>query len=131
MQTHWPHFSELELACRCGRTTCPVHGMSPAFMSRLERLRTQLKIVLPISSGYRCPEHNQAVSNTGMHGPHTQGRAVDIHIFGSNVVRVISLAIAFGFSGFGLHQRGPLRMRFVHLDDLRLPNYPRPRFWTY
>lgn len=104
--------------------------MNQAFMVKLEAVREECGFPLPVTSGYRCPKHNQSVSTTGEGGPHTTGRAVDIAVSGEQAFRLIQVAILHGMTGFGLRQSGT--SRFVHLDDLTLDDgYPRPRFWTY
>lgn len=101
-------------------------------MTRLELLRAELGMPLVLNSAYRCPTHNAAVSTTGRNGPHTTGRAVDIAISGKPVVALLAAALSLGFTGIGLKQDGAaMAGRFVHLDDLTAPAYPRPRVWTY
>ena len=127
-----PHFSTYELVCRCGRPDCEQRGMHEDFMTRLELLRAELGMPLVLNSAYRCPTHNAAVSTTGRNGPHTTGRAVDIAISGKPVVALLAAALSLGFTGIGLKQDGAaMAGRFVHLDDLTAPAYPRPRVWTY
>lgn len=127
-----PHFSTHELACKCGRLECPQGGMHQDFMTRLELLRAELDMPLVLSSAFRCPAYNAAVSNSGRTGPHTTGRAVDIAISGKPVVALVAAALSLGFTGFGFKQDGAaMAGRFVHLDDLQAPAYPRPRIWTY
>jgi hypothetical protein len=123
----WPHFSPAEMACTSSGELC----VDAAFMDRLEALRAALGMPLPINSGYRTPAHNAAVSETGEHGPHTTGHAADIRINGAAAVRLIGLAPSLGFTGIGIAQKGALDARFVHLDDLSYPAFPRPTVWSY
>ncbi|HYE48578.1 MAG TPA: D-Ala-D-Ala carboxypeptidase family metallohydrolase [Azospirillaceae bacterium] len=124
----WPNFSRAELACR-GSGEC---RMDPGFMGRLQNLRVAFGKPLRVTSGYRSPAHNAAVSGTGEAGPHTTGRAVDIAIGGPDVWRLVQLAQDWGFTGIGLRQAGPMEGRYVHLDDLPPSGaHPRPRVWTY
>lgn len=127
----WRYFSAQELACRCGQPDCPQQPMHPDFMHRLDRLRLYLGRPLVVVSGYRCPAYNQRVATTGPQGPHTTGRAVDIAVNGMLTFQLLGQAIGLGFTGFGLKQSGDPAARFVHLDDLGGPDYPRPRVWTY
>ena len=122
--TPWPHFSSAELSCR----HCGLMLMQPDFMQRLERVRSRVGFVLPVSSGYRCPEHNARVSTTGRSGPHTTGRAVDIRISGERVVFLVHAALSLGMTGIGVMQRGAHERSFIHLDDL---TDGRPRIWSY
>lgn len=101
-------------------------------MRKVEALRTLCGFPFPITSAYRCPDHNAKVSSTGRTGPHTTGRAIDIGVRGEQAFKLVQLALQYGttFTGIGLQQKG--QGRFVHLDDL--PNaqgQPRPTVWTY
>ena len=58
--SRWDHFTQEELACQCG---CG-HGedrMDDTFMRTMVLLRGQAGFVFPVSSGYRCPDHNDAI----------------------------------------------------------------------
>ena len=118
-----PHFPDSELACKCG---C---GMLPqqAFMDKIESLRVSLGFPLPVTSAARCPKHNANVSGTGPTGPHTTGRAIDLQVQGQRAYLVLSAALAMGFTGIGIAQKGGTR--FIHLDDLAGPT--RPNVWSY
>jgi uncharacterized protein YcbK (DUF882 family) len=107
--------------------------MQPDFLAKLDELRAAFGGPLIVSSGYRCPDRNAAVSTTGRAGPHTTGRAVDFLISGELAAEFVSLAMArASFWGLGIMQHGPHAYRFVHLDDLpNSPNSPRPRIWSY
>lgn len=121
------HFSENELRCKCGR--CQRADMHPDFMKKLVALRVYLDFPFPLSSAFRCPEHNQRVSSTGAAGPHTTGRAVDITVRGEQAFQILAEAARFGFTGIGVAQKGSTR--FIHLDDLESPEHPRPWVWSY
>lgn len=118
-----PHFSDKELACKCG---C---GMLPAadFMEKVEALRVLAGFPMPVSSAARCAKHNTNVSTTGATGPHTTGRAIDIAVTGAQAYRLVQLALAIGFTGVGISQKG--QGRYVHIDDLTGPT--RPALWSY
>ncbi len=123
----WFNFTPQEMAC---------HGtgqvkVDPDFMGKLQALRERLGFALPITSGYRSPEHNAKVSQTGLTGPHTTGRAVDIAIYGERAYLLMAWAADFGFTGIGWKQRGSFSQRFIHLDDLTSPDWPRPGIWSY
>ena len=121
------NFSRAELACRhCGELHMPV-----ADIDRLQRLRDKVGHVLIVSSAYRCPQHNNAVSKTGRDGPHTKG-AVDIAIHGPEAFHLVVAALALGYTGIGVQQTGPLEKRFIHLDSLPdAEGSPRPFIWSY
>lgn len=122
------HFSHNELQCKCG---CGQAKMDEDFLARLEDLRVAFAKPLVVTSGYRCPDHNARVSGTGSKGPHTTGKAVDVLITGADAYNILLLALSLNFSGIGVSQRGEHGARFIHLDNLSFPEYPRPRVWSY
>lgn len=122
------HFTRAELACpHCGKLPWGF-----AELNALEDLRLQCGFPLPISSGYRCPTHNAAVSTTGEHGPHTVF-AVDVALSGTRALTLVQSALALGWTGVGVQQRGLHGNRFIHLDRLPAadPSHPRPWIWSY
>lgn len=114
-----------ELACPCGCNNMLMDGI---FMKRLVAMREALDFPFVVTSGYRCPEYNSSISSTGMGGPHTTGRAVDIAISGENADKLVGSSYEHGMTGRGINQKGD--KRFIHLDDLPSPR-PRPRIWSY
>ncbi len=125
----WKYFKESEFACRhCGR-----NEIDWVFVEKLDQLRAVYGAPLVVTSGYRCPDHNRAVSSTGATGPHTTGRAVDLNISRAPLMELLEIALTSGhFTGVGLNQKGPNPNRFLHLDDLPdSKGQPRPTIWTY
>ena len=119
-----PHFSDEELRCKCG-----VCGMLPKqdFMDKVEELRVKVGFSLPVSSAARSPKHHCKVSKTGLQGPHTTGRAIDLQVDRENAYKVLKMALEMGcFTGIGIQQKGT--GRFIHLDDLK---DGRPTIWSY
>lgn len=115
----WKHFSKEEMECsHCGKC-----HMDSGFMRSLDALREVFGGPLRVSSGYRCPEYNKEVSHTGLDGPHTTGKAVDILVAGKDARKLISLADEF--PGLGVSQKGDWGSRFIHLDQLEV------RTWSY
>lgn len=124
----YKYFSPNELKCKCAHCNSTGDEMDNNFMEMLETLREKVG-PLVLSSAYRCPVYNNKVSSTGMNGPHTTGRAVDIACIGGYALKVIKFALEIGFSGIGVNQKGT--GRFIHVDTLTLPEYPRPNIWSY
>ena len=119
------YFSHDELKCpHCGK-----NGMQQEFIDKLDELRERIGMPMVLSSAYRCPEYNAQISSTGMTGPHTTGRAVDVLIYGKNAHMLVKTAMGMGFTGIGISQKGPHESRFIHLDDLVLKT--RPWVWSY
>lgn len=101
--------------------------MHPEFMQRLYELREAYGKPMIITSGYRSPDYNKKVAETGSAGPHTTGRAADIAIRGTDAYMLLKLAMERGFTGIGVQQKG--ESRFMHLDDITSP--ARPNLWSY
>lgn len=121
------HFKPGEFACRCG---CGVLGIQPGLVYRMDELREAYGKPLVITSGYRCPVHNQNVSSTGPNGPHTTGLACDVGVSGREAVTVLRLALVAGFTGIGVQQKG--NGRFIHLDMIPDSHMAkRPWIWSY
>lgn len=117
-----PHFRKEELYCRCGCKLLPKQD----FMDKVEALRVKLGFPFQVTSAARCPEYNAKVSSTGLTGPHTTGRAIDIGIRGKDALRLVHAALEAGFTGIGVQQKG--LSRFIHIDDLQ---EGRPTIWSY
>jgi zinc D-Ala-D-Ala carboxypeptidase len=117
----FPNFAAHEFRCKhTGR-----HGMDEDFLTMLQALRTAFGKPLVINSGYRHRTHPIEAAKASP-GAHATGQAADIAIGpGSEVNRLVHLALDHGFSGIGISQRAG-RGRFVHLDTL-----PRVAMWSY
>ena len=122
-----PHFKTNELECHCG---CQQMGMTDDMLKVLEEIRKEMNRPLYLSSAFRCPTHNNSVSEV-KNGPHTLGKAVDILISGADCLRLLDTARKHGISGVGLQQKGDHGRRFCHIDILSPDEGPRPAVWTY
>ena len=100
-------------------------------MDLLQRIRNELERPMKISSGFRCPTHNVAVSKSGPQGPHTTGCAVDVSCSGPTAFHLERIAFAVGITGLGRKQKGAHEKRFIHLDRLEGVQRLRPRVWSY
>lgn len=74
-----PHFSEKELACPC----CGVNGMQQEAVDLAENVRSLAedhfgmgRVVMKVSSGYRCAGHNATIGGAPA-SQHVQGLALD------------------------------------------------------
>lgn len=126
MALGWPHFSAGELSCpHCGSLY-----MDPAFMEKIELVRSEFGYPMIVSSAYRCPQHDHDIGGVG---PHTTGAAMDILIYGEPAYHLLGLFFRRGFAGIGINQakRVPYSKRFVHVDDVHDLKFPRPRVWSY
>lgn len=129
MKSPWQYFSLDELKCKCAKCGSTGLEMDEEFMRQIIMLREELGFPFSVSSAYRCPAHNAKVSNTGENGPHTTGKAMDIITRGEQAYLLAKKAFIQGLSGIGFSQKGITR--FIHLDILEAPEYPRPTIWSY
>lgn len=102
--------------------------MDNGFMFKMVELRRACGFPLRVTSAYRCPERNKEVSSTGLTGPHTTGKAIDIAVDREQAYIVLYHAFKLGFTGIGVKQKGS--SRFIHLD-WNLEGKPRPTVWSY
>ena len=116
------YFTLSEFKCKC----CGQAQMDQEFLDKLDELRERCGFPLVITSGYRCPDYNDAVSSTGRTGPHTSGRATDIKVDRERAYILLDNAFDMGFKGIGVKQHDT--GRFIHLDML---DSPRPTIWSY
>lgn len=121
----WPSFQPNEFRCHgTGK-----YKIVPYFMDCLQALRGACDFPFVVNSGYRAPEYNAQVADTGFDGPHTTGQAVDLRTSGAAAFRILAMAPQYGFTGIGVSQRGPHEHRFIHLDTLVTGQ--RPWVWSY
>lgn len=122
----WKHFARSGFACK-GTNCCNGSNLiDDKLIDVLDTLRDRLGFPMPVSSGYRCPIHNQRVSTTGPNGPHTSGLAADISVDRDKAVALLGAALQMQFTGIGINQKGS--GRFVHLDIV--PRDTRT-IWSY
>ena len=118
----YPNFAESEF--RCSETgECK---MQADFMRRLQALREEYGKPMPVTSGYRSPQHSIEASKSAP-GVHTRGIACDVAVSGREAYELLSLAPKHGFTGIGVAQKGS--GRFLHLDTFK--GGPRPNVWSY
>jgi uncharacterized protein YcbK (DUF882 family) len=76
------NFSRYEFKCKCN--TCPCDTADAELVKVLEQLRIQFGgRKIKITSGHRCPDHNEAVGGSE-NSQHLLGRAADIIVEGVN-----------------------------------------------
>lgn len=118
-------FYSREFECKCG---CGLCHMDFEFVNRLDMARRECNVPFVVTSGYRCPSHNNTVSRSGFAGPHTTGKAADIQLYGTHLRESLSI-LSDLFERIGFAQKGSLETRFIHLDNLVGPEYGP--IWTY
>lgn len=113
------HFKLHEFACPCG---CGYNGPHPQLVVALDMAREKLGRPMSISSGCRCPAHNQEVGGVDS-SAHVGGYAVDIvcHTSGERF-ELFRVLLQF-FDRIGVADS------FVHVDCD--PDKPSRVLWTY
>ena len=118
----WVNFKPDEFRCsHCG--TLEIHE---DLLDLLQEAREALG-PLTINSCYRCPAHNSNVSKTGPSGPHTTGKAADIHVSNSQHRKQLIDYFADKVTGLGIAKT------FIHIDLLYDEDGfdMRPNCWIY
>ncbi len=69
-------FKPGEVACRCGCGRGP-DEMDVDFMAGMDRARMIARVPFIVTSGFRCPSHNEAVGGVP-DSAHTKGLALDV-----------------------------------------------------
>ena len=127
----WPleFFTPLEFACK---GTGVVRLYIP-FGFWLDGLRRRIGGPVYLSSAYRAPSHNAAVSDTGYNGPHTTGAAADILCHSRRAQIVLGYIHETGIRRYGINQKGEWKSRYIHVDiaDQIRAGDPAPAIWTY
>ena len=122
MERSLGYFTDEELSCSC----CGRNEFDPQFLILLNAIREACG-PLPVSSGYRCPNHPIEAKKTNGPGEHTTGLAVDIAVSGYRAHRLIEVAVQFGIPRIGVNQKGS--QRFIHLGINE--DFPNPTIWSY
>ena len=112
--THYTrNFSRREMACKCG---CSVPTGIDANLQRLanalQELRDLAGVPLVVTSGYRCPRHNEAIKGARA-SQHTLGLAADIwskYLTPQELYDLAEKIPAFANGGIGKYSR------WIHVD---------------
>ena len=100
-------------------------GMDETFMRRLQMLRNLYRKPLHVTSGFRTAAYNQQIGGAAS-SMHLAGKAADIAISGTAAFELVGLALAVGFKGGGVQQKGSHASRFIRLDLRDVP-----MIWSY
>jgi zinc D-Ala-D-Ala carboxypeptidase len=126
----WKYFSLDELKCKCGECGSTGLEMDNAFMQVIIMLRQKINSPFKVTSAYRCHKYNNQVSTTGLNGPHTTGKAIDIGCRNETALHILREALYIQMPGIGVNQKGD--GRFIHLDMCSsVDKLPRPNIWSY
>ena len=117
----WVNFSYDEFKCSC----CGLVDVSSDLLDLLQTARNELGPIT-ITSAYRCPEHNDKVSSTGLSGPHTTSKACDLHVSNSQHRKKLIDYFANKVTGLGIAKT------FIHIDIISSEELThRPNAWIY
>ena len=118
----WVNFKPDEFRC----SHCGILEIHEDIVDLLQEAREALGPI-QINSSYRCPVHNSAVSKTGPGGPHTTGKAVDIHVSNSQHRKELIDYFTDKVTGLGIAKT------FIHIDLLTSEDGfdMRPNCWIY
>jgi len=104
------NFSRHEFECRC----CGRAEINQRLVDALQELRDLAGLPVRVTSGYRCPEHNQAIGGA-TRSQHLLGTAADIVVRGiipAEMYRLAEDIEAFHNGGIGVYpDKG-----FIHVD---------------
>ncbi len=71
------NFTRIEMRCRCGK--CGFDAMDLELIGVLEDVRKHFGKPVIITSGNRCPDHNEKIGGVN-HSYHTRGKAADFYV---------------------------------------------------
>jgi uncharacterized protein YcbK (DUF882 family) len=118
----WKNFSLDEFKCQCGCGHVSVHS---DLLDLLQKARDVLGPIT-ITSAFRCPDHNDKVSSTGLAGPHTTSKAVDIHVSNGQHRKQLIDYFSNKVTGLGIAKT------FIHIDIISKEELShRPNAWIY
>ena len=116
------YFSEEELKCKCGCSSCNMDG---EFLYKLNKARHKDGKPWKVNSAYRCTKHNASVGGK-KNSAHVHGCAVDIHApTSARKFEIVTAALSVGFNRIGIGKN------FVHLDSDTSAGHPANVLWTY
>lgn len=119
----YPNFTAAEFKC----SHCGADGVKEEVVAKLQALRNEHGKPIPITSGYRCPQHPEEAKKN-VPGAHALGAAADAGVQGEDAYNILRLAFKHGFTGIGVQQKG--NARFIHMDIVTT-ELPRPTVWSY
>lgn len=107
----YPNFFKEEFRCQATGKD-PI--MAEEVLDFLQTMRNDLGFALPVSSGYRSPEH-PIEARKSKPGEHSKGLAVDIKCYGAKFFKILDYCRTHEIKRIGIHQKGPLSGRFIHI----------------
>ena len=132
--SRWPNFGFNEMKCK-ETGECSLH---PAFMDRLQMIRSEIGRSLSVTSGFRSQLHSVEKKKIDLgkpHGSHPRGVAADIAVaHGGEAYEILNAALSNQrFAGVGIRLKKD-GSDFIHLDCagyLCEFHVSRPAVWVY
>jgi zinc D-Ala-D-Ala carboxypeptidase len=119
------YFTEEELSCPC----CSENKFNKDTLGKFNAIRNEAGFSMNMTSGYRCEAYNK---RKGYTQTHATGQAGDIQCSHKQALSLVQLALKHGMTGIGVSQKGDVKSRFIHMDDLdEIIGRPRPHIWSY
>ena len=121
------NFSSSEFDCHCKK--CNETLIDSRLVEKLEKLRSELRCPIKITSGYRCPGRQELLRTMGFEtsehkSSHEMGMAADVYVQGVSGVELSSAAEKAGFPSIGKS------LTWIHVDIRGLDD-GKQRRWDY
>jgi len=101
--------SDKKLICTCGHILCDKRSVSQETLDRVQLVRNDLNMPMPVNSGGRCQYHPDERHRTTP-ADHQNCNVVDVGVSGGNMRgEVVRLGLKHGFNAIGVAKA------FVHL----------------
>ena len=108
-----PNFNISEFRCTCNDSACDCTWHDAKLSAYLQAVRDHFGKPVHITSGYRCPAHNEAIGGAAK-SRHTRGEAADFYVQDVSPADVAAYCESIGVLGIGCYDKG--HGNFVHID---------------
>lgn len=120
------HFNSSEFECPCDK--CSEQFIDDELVNKLEEVRVEFDSGIRITSGYRCPAHNEAVGGVS-NSTHSSGLATDCQ---PSVINIDDLDRLYNIIYRKFNNVGDgRRLKFIHCDVRAAKPDGKKRTWTY
>ena len=111
-----------KLICTCGHINCDKRSVKQSTLTRLQKVRDDVMRPLTVTSGGRCPNHQNEV-NRKTPADHQKGIGIDIAVNGgAERAQLVKFGLKHGFNAIGVAKT------FVHLG---FREGEQPVIWVY
>jgi len=115
---------DTKLLCTCGHKLCDKRSINQEHLNRMQLVRFNLGFALSVTSGGRCPYHDEEAHRTTP-ADHQKGNGGDVRVNGSTRGNVVRAGQEAGCNAIGVAKT------FVHLGFR--PELPKGHItmWVY